>query len=111
MPKFDFWFWKRPLCHLGHNQCPLFLFKMGQPCPLIHFFCLFKLTLQILEQIGLLKDVHPVYCAVIRTHDLDLEERESPPITSRPGHPPITFFLIKQHKDTAKVEKTSLEIY
>ena len=33
-------------------------------------FRLFKHTLQILQQIGMWKNVHPVYGAGIQTHDL-----------------------------------------
>ena len=43
---------------------------MGQPRPLFNFFRLFKHTLQILQQIGICKNVDPVYGAGIRTRDL-----------------------------------------
>ena len=44
--------------------------KKGQPRPLFRlFFGLFKQTLQFLQQIYV-KNVHPVYGAGIRTHDL-----------------------------------------
>ena len=42
---------------------------MSQHRPLFNLFCLFKHTLQILQQIHLWKNVHPVYGAGIRTHD------------------------------------------
>ena len=34
------------------------------------YFCLFKHTLQILQQTGMWRNVHPLYGARIRTHDL-----------------------------------------
>ena len=37
---------------------------------------------------------HPVYDTGIRTHDLS--EHESPPVTTRPGLPPINSF-VKEH--------------
>ena len=55
------------------------LLKMGL---FFIYFCLSKHTLQFLRQINV-KNVHPVYGAGIRTHDL--WKHESPPITTRPG--------------------------
>ena len=43
--------------------------KMGQPQPLLIYICLFKHTLQFLQQINV-KNVHPVSSTGIRTHDL-----------------------------------------
>ena len=53
---------------------------MGQPRPFLIYFRLFKDTLQFLQQINV-KNLHPVYSAGIRTHDLWN-------ITTRPGLPP-----------------------
>ena len=62
-------------------------FKWANPGLFLFIFSLFKQTLQFLQQINVKKcHVHPVSGAGIRTHDL--LERESPPITTRPGLPP-----------------------
>ena len=57
---------------------------MGQPRALFHLFSSFQTQVQFLQQINV-KNVHPLYGDRIRTHDLC--ERESPPITTRPGLP------------------------
>ena len=43
--------------------------KMGQPRPLFHLFSSFQIHSTILQQINE-KNVHPVYCTGIQTHDL-----------------------------------------
>ena len=45
-------------------------FKWANPGLFLIYFCLFKQTLQILHQIGMWKNDHPVYGARIRTHNL-----------------------------------------
>ena len=47
-----------------------FVKKWANPGLFLIYFCLFKLTLQILQQIGMWKNVHPVYRTGIQTHDL-----------------------------------------
>ena len=42
---------------------------MGQPRPLLLFILSFQTTLQFLQQINV-KNVHPVYAAGIRTHNI-----------------------------------------
>ena len=60
---------------------------MGQPRPLFRLFRYFQTNNTILQQIIVKNyNLHPVSGAGIRTHDL--LERESPPITTRPGLPP-----------------------
>ena len=73
-------------CWLGLT---LFLKKMGQPRPLLSFiFSLFNQTsLQILQQINVKK------CPGCRDSNPKPSEPESPPITTRPGLPPLTDFF------------------
>ena len=67
-----------------------YFFKWAIPGLFFIYFCLFKQTLQFLQQIYVEKCyVHPVYGAGIRTY-----EHESPPITTRPGLPPTTTYAI-----------------
>ena len=76
--------WKQKIfCPSHHCYCfnvknnPLFLCffffleKMDQPRPLFVFFGLFKQTIDFLQQINV-KNVHPVYGAGIRTHNLSI---------------------------------------
>ena len=43
---------------------------MGQPSLFLIYFRLFKYALQILQQIGMWKNVHPAHGAGIWTHNL-----------------------------------------
>ena len=45
-------------------------YKWANPGLFFIYFRVFKLTLQIVQQIGMWKSAHPVYGAGIRTHDL-----------------------------------------
>ena len=65
---------------------------MGQQWPLFHLFLVFSTKHYNFYNNYMWKNVHPVYGAVIRTH-----ERESLPITTRPGLPPKKYILFK-HK-------------
>ena len=47
----------------------IFFNKMGHPWPLFHLFLSFQTNITILQQINV-KNVHPVYGAGIRTHQL-----------------------------------------
>ena len=67
----------------------LVFFKNG-PSSASFYFRLFKQTLQFVQPINV-KNVHPVYGAGFRTHDFS--EHESPPITIRPGLPPIKMIV------------------
>ena len=54
----------QPLIHYHFKQFATFK-KMRHPWPLLFYFCLFKHTIQILQQIGMRENVHPVYSAGI----------------------------------------------
>ena len=54
---------------------------MGNPRPLFHFFCLFKQTLQFLQQINVKKCPSSIQCWDLNTQP---SEHESHPITTRP---------------------------
>ena len=61
----------------------VFFKQIGHPRPLFVYFRLFKQTLQFLQQMNV-RNIHPVYGAGNRTHDLR-NKHEYPPITTRPG--------------------------
>ena len=66
---------------------------MGHPQPFLFIFGLFKQTLQFLQQICVKKYPSSIWCQDLNPWPL---ERESLPITTRPGLPPylpFTFFL------------------
>ena len=44
-------------------------FEMGRPRPLFRLFPVFRTAITFLQQINV-KNVHPAYCTVLRTHDL-----------------------------------------
>ena len=69
---------------------------MGQPQPLFVYFRSFQTNITNIYNKYMWKNVHPVYGAGIRTHDL---WNESPPITTRPGLPPLTWALIRPKHD------------
>ena len=76
------------LTKLGLNFKSLHYFLKYGPTPASFSFIFFRLsrhTLQILQQIGMWKNVHPVYGAGIQ-NSRPLAH-ESTPITTRPGHP------------------------
>ena len=84
--------WRHPNIFLiFHRNCsPMTFFKkMGQPQPLFRFiFGLFKQTLQFLQQIYVKKCPSSKWCWESNPWPLD---RESLPITTRPGLPPFTY--------------------
>ena len=61
---------------------------MGHSRPLFDYFCLFKQTLQFLQQINV-KKFPSTYGAGIRTHDLSNMRLETPPKTTRPWLPSV----------------------
>ena len=82
-------------CTLTHSN--VFFFKKNGPTPasLLFIFSLLKQTLQFLQQLYV-KNVHPVYFAGIRTHDLWNVSLFPVPITTRPGLPPNLLVFINQ---------------
>ena len=50
--------------------CSIFFLKMGQLRPLFHLFSSFQRHITIFTKKINVKNVHPVYSAGIRTHDL-----------------------------------------
>ena len=73
---------------------------MGQTRPLFNLFLPFQTYITILLQINV-KNVHPVYGDGIQTHDL--QNFESPPITTRPGLPPKNCINLSRKSDPRKV--------
>ena len=68
-----------------------FFFKIGQPRPLFRLFSVFfKQTTQFLQQIYVKKCPSSIRC---RDSNPRPSERESLPITTRPGLPPNSFFF------------------
>ena len=64
--------WKAQTNPLSYGGTPFtysFL-KWANPRIFFIYFHLLKYTLQIVQQIGMWKNVHPVYGAGIQTHDL-----------------------------------------
>ena len=61
----------------------LFFLKNGPSRPLFHLFLYFQTNITIFTTKIYVKNFHPVYGAGIPTHDL--QDHESPPITTRPG--------------------------
>ena len=57
---------------------------MGHPGLFLIYFCLFKHTLQFLQQINVIKCPSSIQCWDSNPQPL---EHESPPITTRPGIP------------------------
>ena len=65
---------------------PNFFLKMAQLWPLFVYFCLFKQTLQFLKQINVKKCPTNIQR---RNSNSQPSDYESPPLTTRPGLPPI----------------------
>ena len=78
--------------HANGVQNSFFLKKVGQSRPLFHLFSVFfKQTLQFLQQIYVKKCPSSILC---RDSNPQPSERESLPITTRPGLLPCTKFLL-----------------
>ena len=86
----DLWYWKRPLCQLSHNHCPLyskdfqkaFFLKMGHPWPLFHLFLVFSnKQYNFLTTIKCLKCPSSKRCSDSNSRT---PECQSPPITTWP---------------------------
>ena len=115
----DLWYWKQLLCQLSHSRCPglrsyrdhnlLFLKKMGQPRPLFHLFSVFsnKHHYNFYNRYMWKKCPSSIRC---RDSNPWPSERESLPFTTRPGLPPVSEGLFKQHFLTCTREYNSTNI-
>ena len=77
-------------------------FKWAIPGLFFIYICLFKPTLQFLQQIHVKKCPSSIWCRELNPQP---SKDESPPITTRPGHPPnwsngLWTMVIKQQKTT-----------
>ena len=70
------------------DNCTTYFCKWANPGLFFIYFCLFKLTFQILQQIGMQKCSSSIQCRDSNSQPL---EHESPAITTRPGLPPPKF--------------------
>ena len=85
-----FWSRKWPFCKLHQNQVFEFVFINGLSLASFCFFHLFKLTFKFLQQIYVKKCPSYIWCWDSNPWP---SVHESPPITTRPGLPPILVWL------------------